>query len=170
MVIFGLSGILFVFYRRKRAAYRVLVLKSQEWAASTTLSVAPIKNVEGGKEQSVSDVDRQLFEQLQQLLQDENLYRDSAISIEVIARRMKINRTYLSRAINNCSRKNFNVYINEFRIKEAIKLMSADDKKFSLEGFAFETGFNDRRAFYRAFRKLTGLSPSDFRSNLQKSL
>ena len=59
--------------------------------------------------------------------------------------RMKINRTYLSRAINNCSGKNFNVYINEFRIKEAIKLMSADDKKFSLEGFAFETGFNERK-------------------------
>ena len=80
MVIFGLSGVLFVFYRRKRAAYHVLVLKSQEWAASTTTSVAP-------KEQSVSEVDLQLFTQLQQLLQQEHLYRDATISIDVIVLR-----------------------------------------------------------------------------------
>jgi YesN/AraC family two-component response regulator len=69
------------------------------------------------------------------LVQGEHLYRQPSISIEEIAHRMSVNKTYLSRAINNCTGNNFKAYINEYRIK---------------------------------FKKLTGLSPSDFRNNLHQ--
>ena len=166
----GLLGWVFVLYRKRSAAYRALVRKSQEWAQTTHEFIKETAGNSREKEtlQPISEIDRQLFEQMQQMVQKEHLYRNTMLSVEEIAHRLKVNRTYLSRAINHCTGNNFNVYINEYRIKEAVRLMSDDSEKFSLEGFAYEVGFNDRKTFYVAFKKFTGLSPSVFRSNLLK--
>jgi len=51
-------------------------------------------------------------------------------------------------------------------MKEAIRLLS--DKKFktgSLDEIALAIGFNDRKSFHRVFKKITGLSPMEFRKN-----
>jgi len=170
MLIFSLLGVVFILYRRKQAAYRELVRKSQEWAqTSHSFKEKTVDAPETNVPPHISEFDRQLFDQLQQLVQVEHLHRNATVSIEEIAHRMKVNRTYLSRAINRCTSNNFNAYINEYRIKEAVRLMSNDSDKYSIEGFAFEVGFNDRKTFYNAFKKMTGLSPSDFRSNLLKN-
>ena len=113
-------------------------------------------------------VDRELFRQFRQLNDNEKLYCKGDITLEKIAMQMSINRVYLSRAVNRCTGKNFTTYMNELRIKEAIRIMSDNNAGLSLEGIGFETGFNDRKTFYTAFKKITGLSPSKFSSNLQK--
>jgi len=171
IVIFTMLSVVSLLYRKNRAAYRELVRKSQEWAQiSVACTREPSKEDIAYTETHISDVDRQLFEQLQQMFQNEHLYRDPAMSVEEASRRMRVNRAYLSRAVNQCTKKNFNSYVNEYRIKEAVRLMSAGGEKYSLEGIAFEVGFNDRKTFYTAFRKMTGLSPSVFRNNLYKTL
>ena len=157
-------------YRKKKEAYRELVRKSQEWAQiPVTDRTQTAGSPETAQAPPVSELDRKLFEQLQQLLQSDHLYRDDTITIEKVARRMKVNKNNLSRIVNGCAGKNFNVYINEYRIQEAVRLMSANPDKFSLEGLGFEVGFSERRSFYNAFRKITGLSPSEFRRNLSDS-
>jgi AraC-like DNA-binding protein len=144
----------FILYRKKQAAYHELVRKSQEWASVTTI-------------ETPDDVDKLLFEQLNELMNTNMIYKDPEVTLESTAKLMGINRNYLSHAINRCANDNFNAFINEFRVKEAIRMMSDGSvKKFSIEGIAIETGFNDRKTFYRAFKKLTGLSPSEFRSNV----
>jgi AraC-like DNA-binding protein len=167
LLVFTLLVVLYIVYRRRQVAYRELVRKSQEWALSTT--AFPEIKPNPDSDNLISETDRQLMEQLQKLLQDEYLYRDPLITIDKVALRLKINRSYLSRAINNCMGKNFNAFINEYRIKESILLMSDASQKFSFEGLAYEVGFNDRKTFYTAFCKVTGLSPSSFKNNLQKN-
>jgi YesN/AraC family two-component response regulator len=153
VIIFGLSGVLLILYRRKRKAYRELVRKSQEWATAAV--------------EAPDSFDRMLFDQLKELMTAKRIYQDPKATLESTAKLMSINRTYLSQAINRCTEDNFNAFINEFRIKEAVRIMSDGSmKKFSIEGIAIETGFNDRKTFYRVFKKLTGLSPSEFRSNV----
>jgi AraC-like DNA-binding protein len=168
-----------ILYNKKRAAYRELVRLSQEWAQTTneqrTLSGHDtgenIKtgNKKTGTEELITKTDVVLFEQLEKFLHAEQVYAEPTITIDDLADRMKVNKTYLSRAINRCSKKHFNTYINEFRIKEAIRLLSNDSNRYTLEGIGFEVGFEERRSFYNAFKKTTGLSPSDFRKNLQKN-
>ena len=167
LLVFTLLVVLYIVYRRRQVAYRELVRKSQEWAQRTT--AFPEIKPNPDSDNLISETDRQLMEQLQKLLQDEYLYRDPLITIDKVALRLKINRSYLSRAINNCMGKNFNAFINEYRIKESILLMSDASRKFSFEGLASEVGFNDRRTFYTAFCKITGISPSAFKNNLQKT-
>jgi AraC-like DNA-binding protein len=66
-----------------------------------------------------------------------------------------------------CAGGNFNTFINEYRIKEAVRLMSdCISKNMSLEDVASAAGYNDRTTFYRSFKKNTGLSPSQFKNKL----
>lgn len=160
LLIGGASVRYYILYRKKQAAYRELVRKSQDWAQTSVNNIV--------LEHSVNDEDKKVFHQFQQLVQSEHLYRSNRISIEKIASRINSNRTYLSRAINKCTGKNFSSYMNELRIKDAILRISDHSEKLSFEGIAFEVGFNDRKTFYSAFKKITGLSPLAFRDNMQK--
>jgi len=69
----------------------------------------------------------------------------------------------LSAFINKYCGKNFNDFINEFRVvycKE--KIMNEEYKYKKLEAIAEESGFNNRNTFAVAFKKATGVNPSDF--------
>ena len=73
----------------------------------------------------------------------------------------------LSKTINIHADKNFNDYINGYRI-EAFKLnvVAPDANRFSLLAHAQESGFNSKATFYRAFKKAEGMSPSVYLSNI----
>jgi len=168
IIILTLSVLLFILYRKKNKAYRELVRKFQEWAQTPTIypQDLQIADDQSESEDPINEVDIKLFEQFLQLLQTKHLYRQNNITIEKTASLINSNRTYLSHAINKCTGKNFTSCINEYRIKEALQMMSNHSKKFSFEGIAFEVGFNDRKTFYTAFKKITGFTPSIFRNNM----
>lgn len=161
-------------YRKKKAAYRELVRYNQQWA-HVSVEENGMQNGEdigdaeyethAGEQSSNDNYD--LICRLQKIFETEKLYKDTRISLEGLARKLDVNRVILSQAINRVTRKNFNLFINEYRVKEAIKIMS--DRKsdnLTIDAIAFDAGFNDRRTFYRVFKKITGLSPSDFRKNI----
>jgi len=53
--------------------------------------------------------------------------------------------------------------INFYRIEEAKNLLSSEKaKQMTIEAIGSDSGFNTKSAFYRAFKKHTGLTPSDF--------
>ena len=58
----------------------------------------------------------------------------------------------------------FNRFINGYRINEAIRLlMDPGFNGLSVEGIASSVGFISKSAFYSAFRKITGLTPVEYR-------
>ncbi|RTZ81689.1 MAG: AraC family transcriptional regulator, partial [SAR324 cluster bacterium] len=77
---------------------------------------------------------------------------------------MGINRTYISQTINEKFNKNYSSFINEYRIKEAQKLL-LKDTNLTYEGIGFEVGFKSKSAFNSAFKTYTGVTPSIFVKN-----
>ncbi len=69
----------------------------------------------------------------------------------------------ISRCINLVADKSFNDYINQLRI-EQIKSMLMSDSKSNLTDLAFAVGFSSKAAFNQSFKKITGITPSEFRS------
>jgi AraC-like DNA-binding protein len=69
----------------------------------------------------------------------------------------------LSAAINQAYGKNFNDFVNTYRV-EAVKKMLNDEsvQHLSLLGIAYECGFNSKSTFNRAFKKATGVAPSAY--------
>ena len=190
-VVLALSALLFYNYRKKREAHHALVERIQQWAIvaydrkplylsppaeESVVMDAEYETVTENDEQPAeencrepNEADRQLFEQIQQLIDTERLYNNSDITIEKIALRMKANRTYLSHAINRCTGMNFAGYMNELRIREAVRIISADDTgELTIDAVAIDSGFSDRKNFHKVFKKITGISPSEFRKNLKQ--
>ena len=169
----ALLTLLYRLYRKKQAAYRELVRKSQEWAQATAENTTPSEREDAEdttehKTDTPDETDMVIMKEIERLLSEEKLYTDNSLSVDMIAQKLHSKKHYVSNAINRCTHMNFKTFVNEYRIKEAVKMISSDAKNLSLEGIAFELGYNDRKTFYTAFKKITGLSPSEFRSNLQR--
>jgi AraC-like DNA-binding protein len=92
-------------------------------------------------------------------------YLTPGISIEELSQKLSIHPRYISQEINFYLNKNFYDFINEYRIEEAKNLFSdpANKKKTILE-ILYEVGFNSKSVFNNAFKKHTGVTPTEFRS------
>jgi AraC-like DNA-binding protein len=109
-----------------------------------------------------------LKEQLETLMRNDKPYLFSDISINDIGQKLNTNRTYISKLINDHYHKNFNDYINEYRIKTARQLLADPLKNhISIEGIGQMSGFNSRSTFFTCFKKYTGISPSYFRESIK---
>ena len=89
------------------------------------------------------------------------LYRDCELDIDKLAKVMEIQTKTLSYAINSITGKNFNQFVNEYRVKEVLRRLS-HDKEPRMKEIHDEAGFNSYAAFYRTFKQTTGLSPRQF--------
>jgi len=111
-----------------------------------------------------------IHEQLTDLMKREKLYTNPELTLGDIAEQLNIHPNYLSQVINSIMKKNFYDYINEQRVEEFNRL-ARDEKnqKFTLLSLAYECGFNSKTSFNRNFRKVTGLSPTQYLKQLHVS-
>lgn len=106
------------------------------------------------------------MERVREQMEIGHTYRDSGLTLDSLAAKMEVPRGVLSRTVNRLAGKNFNTYINEFRVKEAVRIiLSATPKSLSIHELYEQVGFDNRASFYRAFKQSTGLSPGTFRNN-----
>ncbi len=101
---------------------------------------------------------------IKSLMEEEKIFCDEDLSLNSFAGDLEIEPYQLSQIINEKFNKNFNAYINEFRIEEAKKIL-IDDKKRSIVSVSYAVGFNSPATFYEWFFKITGFSPSKFRKS-----
>jgi len=97
------------------------------------------------------------------LVEQEKAYQDAELSLVQMAKQLKTNPTILSKVINQGFGKNFNDFVNHYRI-EAVKekLQAGEQKTQTLLGIAYDCGFNSKATFNRAFKKATGTSPKEW--------
>ncbi len=116
------------------------------------------------KKNTLSENDLEKFKaRLQNLMQNDKLYLEPNLTLTDLSRQIGVNSTVLSYTINNGFGKNFNDFINEFRIAEVKqKLQNGGTENQTLLAVAFDCGFNSKATFNRAFKKFTGFSPKEF--------
>ncbi|TGN19069.1 AraC family transcriptional regulator [Leptospira idonii] len=105
-----------------------------------------------------------LGESLEKLVSEEKIYRNDELSLAELSGRLSVSPHQLSEYLNQHLGKNFFQYINYFRIQEAKELCRKNPEKTILS-IAFEVGFPSKSTFYDAFRRETGMSPTEFRKN-----
>ncbi len=98
---------------------------------------------------------------------DKRPYLDPELNLKQLAAQLNMTRSQLSDVINTGFGKNFNDFINEYRIEAVKKMFQAGQQnKLSLLGIAFDCGFNSKATFNRVFKKLNGISPTEFLKNM----
>lgn len=100
---------------------------------------------------------------IEQVVGEQRLYLQPDLSLSDVAQRLKTNTSVLSAAINQNFGKNFNDFVNYYRVEEVKRqLKNPENSHLSLLGIALECGFNSKSTFNRAFKKFTGKSPKEF--------
>ncbi|PTX61360.1 AraC family transcriptional regulator [Kordia periserrulae] len=106
----------------------------------------------------------EMKDKLTALMESEQLYLDSALTLDVLSERLNLSRHHTSQLINEHFQMNFFEFVNTYRIKEAIKLLQDKQSDLNINEIIYTVGFNNRTSFYNAFRKKTGISPKSYRS------
>lgn len=100
---------------------------------------------------------------LRELMNSEKIYLQSTLKLQDLADKMQLNAHLISQVINDVEEKHFSDYVNSFRIEDAKKLLRKSDNK--IIHIAYDAGFNNKASFNSAFKKHTGMSPSDYRNS-----
>ncbi len=110
--------------------------------------------------------DNVYFKELDFLMKEAKIYRDPNLGLDSMAKKLNISGNYLSQLVNKLSGHNFTDYINRYRIEDAkFKLRNPNFINYTIISIALESGFNSKSTFYSAFKKLTGISPKEYRKN-----
>lgn len=97
-------------------------------------------------------------------------YLDPNINLDRVARGVHLTERQVSTSINTIACRNFNSYINKLRVKEAQSLLlDSAYSYYTIDAIAEMAGFSNKVSFYKAFKKVTGHSPSDFRKAANRS-
>lgn len=157
-------GVLFFLYVEKRKAFALLVEKNKECATRPVISTTAISFAD---DNVVDPHEKHIVEQLQQLFENGKIYLDSELSIDALSLQLGVNRTVLSKVINQHVGCTFPTLLNHYRINEAIRLLSnPETQNYKMEAIGSMSGYNNRQVFHAAFKKETGLTPLEFKKVL----
>ncbi|MEZ2414555.1 helix-turn-helix domain-containing protein [Muriicola sp. E247] len=98
-------------------------------------------------------------------MNDSEIYMNPDMTIMDLADGIGEHPKRVSEAINTIEKLNFNSFINQYRIEKALAILDTEDKlNWSMEGIGIEVGFKSKSAFYSAFKKFTGTTPTRFKN------
>ena len=101
------------------------------------------------------------LQQLEQLINEEKIFTDPSLSLRQLAEKMGLHPNKLSWLLNEHINKNFNEYINAFRLETfKVKALNPQNSHLTLLGLAYESGFNSKTVFNAFFKKMEGVTPS----------
>ncbi len=104
----------------------------------------------------------ELGEKLEHLMTTKKFYRNDEISLGELSQELGVSQHQLSEFLNLHLGKNFFSYLNFYRIQEAKELcLNAPEK--TILSIAYEVGFPSKSTFYDAFKRETGMSPTEYR-------
>ncbi|GAB3652121.1 hypothetical protein GCM10028791_21490 [Echinicola sediminis] len=100
---------------------------------------------------------------LTQVMQEEEAYLNPGLSLKSLAHQFQLHPNQLSWLLNENIGKNFNEFINHYRLTHFKKLAtSPSNSHLSLIGLAYESGFNSKTVFNTFFKKEEGITPKEF--------
>ncbi|MBN1783047.1 helix-turn-helix domain-containing protein [bacterium] len=107
--------------------------------------------------------------QLMEYMEKNKPYYNPDMTLYDLAEAVSIPPRSLSEVINGILGQNFYDFVNSYRIKESQKILSesAPRRKTVLE-VLYEVGFNSKSVFNDAFKKYTGMTPTEFKRQYQE--
>lgn len=140
------------------------------WIGISGLRQSKISLLESGIELPIDDTNDSIAEfssetkQLIALMEEEQLYKESDLSLADVAKAAQIPQRSLSQLIKQHTNKNFNQFVNYYRVEEAKRLLKDSTyDNLNMLGIAFEAGFSSKATFYAVFKQSTGMTPNAYK-------
>jgi AraC-like DNA-binding protein len=110
------------------------------------------------------NVSRDIFQKVKTLFTAERIFLDPGLSLNSVAEKLALSPRVLSRVINENEHRNFYEFVNLYRVESAKGLLTdPTHNKEKIATIAYDAGFGTVTAFNVAFKKITGMTPSEYR-------
>ncbi len=120
----------------------------------------PIEN----KAESFEDnLINEFYNNLVNYIEREKPFKDNELRLANLADKVGYSTHLLSRVINKKSGKNFNSFINDYRLLEAEKLLLSNNNEHNVKTIYFDVGFNNKVTFYKVFREKHSCTPTEYK-------
>jgi len=124
------------------------------------------------KEKSKKTPSKQLLKHahwLNEKMKSDKYYLNPDLTLQSLAADLNIHANTISQTINEGLNKSFSDFVNEYRIHAVIKKLNDPEySNITVLGMAYDSGFNSKTTFNRAFKKLTGRTPISYKEQLPK--
>ena len=133
----------------------------------STMEVDPEPKINEATSKKNEDLSREA-DALKTYMLTEKPYLNGELTASELARSLQMSRHQLSQILNDHIGKNFYDFINEYRAEEfKNRLQLPENEHLTLLGIAFDSGFNSKTTFNTIFKKMTGLTPSQYKKSLK---
>jgi AraC-like DNA-binding protein len=106
---------------------------------------------------------------LSSLMENDKLFLDNDLNLPTVAEKLNISIHEASFLINETTKDNFYNFINKYRVNEAKKLLASTKMdELNILGIAFASGFNSKTTFNTTFKRVVGISPSQYSKEQKK--
>lgn len=130
---------------------------------------APLTDAQKYKNSNITaDTQKALLNKLSKIMMESKPFLKTDFSLPDLAQQLGSSVHVLSQVINNGLGKSFFEMVAEYRIEEAKKLLK-DQPNIKVEEIAEQVGYNSKSSFNNSFKKLTGFTPSEYRSEKKQA-
>jgi len=111
----------------------------------------------------------ELTDNLLKLLNEDKIYKENNLNLDVLSEKLKTTRHNTSQIINEQFEMNFSELMNKYRICEAVEILKNDEfNNLKIIQVAYEVGFNNKASFNKCFKKQLSQTPSQYLESLQQ--
>lgn len=107
---------------------------------------------------------QRIIDKLKKGMMEKGLFKNPNLKVNDLAKEINVSGHQLSQVLNDNMEKSFALFVNEYRIDEACKMLSTSPN-LTIDAIGDEVGFNSKSTFFATFKKIKGLSPSVYRQS-----
>ena len=90
-------------------------------------------------------------------------YRCHSMRIGDVASHLNVTRWHLARVLRDVTGQPFLAHLHRMRVAAACELLAGGDALVSIKEIAYDVGYASTRELDRRFRKITGMTPGEYR-------
>lgn len=102
-----------------------------------------------------------IVDRLNNSMNEKELYKKHNLKIYDLAKEVKVPEYQLSQILNEYLGKNFTLFVNEFRVDAACKMLT-ENAILTVDAIGYEVGFNSKSTFFATFKRLKNLTPNAY--------
>ncbi|MEL7123053.1 MAG: helix-turn-helix domain-containing protein [Bacteroidota bacterium] len=118
---------------------------------------------------SKTSLQNPLQKKLEHLINEEEIYANKNLKISDLAHLLDVSEKELSIFVHETYKLSFSDYLNFHRVEKVKALLaSSEQNRFTLVALSEKAGFSSKSSFYAVFKKLTGLTPTQYKKTLEQ--